>query len=202
MSYLLTKWRHVLDGVFNIPTWTEALTLAYLAELASRSTTIIECGTYLGASAKAMLLANPRLKLYCIDTFACQGEAMMLAYLKSQGATKGIEQMTTYDICRHYTLRDEFNAGRCTLISGDSRAGSQNLAQFVPNGTIDAVWIDDGHAEEDVLRDIVCLMPFLKPGGEMVGHDYDGDNDVARGVQMSGIKFDVPVPRMWRSIVP
>lgn len=201
---LIPKWQHVLDRV-NIPTWTETLTLAYLAELASKSENIIEAGTYLGASAKVMLLANPKLKLYCIDTFTCVGEPMMQDYLKSVGENR---HLLTGQICRQYTLKQECDEGRCTLILGDSSDGARHLRGndlSKPNHGewADAIFVDDGHAEEDVLRDIRCLMPFLKSGGQMCGHDFDvPHNDVAKGVIASGIAYDVPIPRMWRHVRP
>lgn len=204
LSGLVPKWQHVLDRV-NIPTWTEVLTLAYLAELASKSERIIECGTYLGASAKVMLLANPKLHLYCIDTFTCVGEPMMLDYLSkvvSPAGVKASKDLTTGEICRWHTLKQEIEDERCFLVQGNSEDGSiALLRENIPD--VDAIWIDDGHAAEDVMRDISCLMPFLKHGGEMVGHDFDVPyNDVARGVINSRIHYDVPIHRMWRHVKP
>lgn len=186
MNHLISKWQHVLDRL-NIATWTEVLTLCYLAELAHSSCSIIECGTYTGASAKVMLIANPTLNVTCIDTFECKNEPMMDAYPKN---------MTTKEICEQITLRKEIEEGRCRLIVGNSEQGSHQLS-----GLHDAIWIDDGHSEDDLRRDIRCLMPLLKSGGEMVGHDFDvPHNDVARGVISTGIHFDVPIPRMWRHV--
>jgi hypothetical protein len=70
-------------------------------------------------------------------------------------------------------------------------------------GKIDYCWVDDGHATEDVLRDIHSLLPLLRAGGEMFGHDFEvPHNDVALGVIRSGIKYDIAVPRVWRHIKP
>lgn len=174
-----------------IRTWTEPATLEYLAKLAQRSSFILECGTYTGASAKAMLDANPKLHLTCIDTFECRNESMMSDYPAG---------MTTKEICEQITLKKEIEEGRCKLIVGDSKSAVSKLnAMF--EAMFDAIWVDDGHLTEDVLRDIHCLMPFLRDGGEMCGHDFDVPyNDVALGVIQSGIKFDVPIPRVWRHI--
>lgn len=173
----------------NIRTWTEQATLDYLAQLAVKSFRIIECGTYTGASAKSMLLSNPKLHVTCIDTFECVNEPMMSDYPMG---------MTTKEICEQITLKSEIEEGRCKLIKGTSETAVPELI-----GIYDAIWIDDGHAAEDVLRDIRCLMPFLKSGGEMVGHDFEvPHNDVALGVIQSGIIYDVPIPRMWRHIKP
>lgn len=197
---LIPKWQHVLDRV-NIPTWTETLTLAYLCELASKSDRIIECGTYLGASAKAMLLANNFLTLWCIDTFECFGEPMMLEYLKNTDVVEKFG-VTTKFICENISLAQWVEQGRCRLIQGNSEEGAAQLKNLIL-GCVDAIFVDDGHQEEDVLRDIRCLMTFLKSGGQMCGHDFDvPHNDVAKGVIASGIAYDVPIPRMWRHIKP
>jgi predicted O-methyltransferase YrrM len=201
MNELISKWQHVLDRV-NIRTWTEVLTLAFLADLASRCDLMIECGSYTGASAKTMLLANPKLHLTCIDTFECRNEPMMSDYPKD---------MTTGDICEQITLKREIDDGRCQLIVGNSQVGFHKLVNSAPDlessrfYRFDGIFIDDGHSTPEVLADIKFLMPFLKPGGTMIGHDFDSIpdyNDVARGVIQSGLSYDLPIPRLWRHIKP
>lgn len=185
----------MIDSI-HIPTWTEKETLVYLAQLARGASVAIECGTYLGKSAKVMLMANPKLTLYCIDTFACKGEPMMIDYLKSIGETN--LNKTTFEICWEHTLAKEIKEERCILILGDSKNGANLLNKIRGENFSDLVFIDDGHESWQVKQDIECLLPLMKRGGIMVGHDYDGDNDVAQGVHQSGIAFDVPVPRLWR----
>jgi predicted O-methyltransferase YrrM len=174
---LMVKWRHVI-GVHPIPTWTEPATLAYCAELASRCDTMIECGSYLGVSAKVMLEANPNLHIWCVDHFRA------FAWNK--------------EVCSYF-LRDEIASGRCEIIEGDSERAMQMLGRHM-TGRIDGIWIDDGHAVEDLQRDIRCLMPLLSERGVMWGHDFEvPHNDVAQGVlsmiPKSQLKF--PVPRVW-----
>jgi hypothetical protein len=71
-------------------------------------------------------------------------------------------------------------------------------------GKIDAAFVDDGHAVQDVQRDIRNLLPLLKSGGILCGHDWDGDNDVAQGVKsmLPVSKITIPVPRLWQYIKP
>lgn len=172
---LLDKWRHVI-GVHPIPTWTEPLTLAYLCEQASRSEYAIELGTYLGVSAKVMLMANPRLHLWTADHF------------KAFQWNK--------EVAAHF-LRGEIAEGRCEIIEGDSRRAAEMLRHMT--NRIDLIWVDDGHAKEDLFRDITCCRPLLGAFGRFVGHDWEGNNDVAQGVvsviPMSELTF--PVPRCW-----
>lgn len=159
-----------------IPTWTEPDTLKYCASVARKSQWMIESGTYMGASARAMLEANPLLHLWCVDKF--------MVY--------GTEQIT------RMFLADWITQGRCEIIVGDMDKAGEMLQHM--KGKIDGIWVDDGHAEEDLRRDIRNALPLLKSGAELFGHDFDvPHNDVARGVLsvIAHEKLTFPVPRVW-----
>lgn len=165
----------------NIPTWTEPATLEYCRSVARKSSHMIESGCYMGASAFAMLESAPRLHLWTVDKFM----------------VFGTEQIT------RLFLGEFIAQGRCEIIIGDMDTAGSMLQHM--KGKIDASWVDDGHAEEDVRRDIRNLLPLLRSGGELFGHDFDvPHNDVARGVlsmlPSSNLRF--PVPRVWSYIKP
>lgn len=175
--YFADKWKDVLDECAHIPTWTERETLAYCAETASNSNCMVELGTYLGASALVMLEANPNLHLWCVDIFT--------AFTFNQEVAA-------------YFLRKHIASGRCELIKGDSVKAAEMLQHMA--GKIDAVWVDDGHATEDVKRDIRCMLPLIRPMGCLFGHDFEvPHNDVANGVLASLPEKEIrfPVPRVW-----
>jgi hypothetical protein len=173
---LVSKWKKTLDLSDHIFTWTEPWNLAYCAEVASRSKVMIECGTYLGRSAKVMLDAGVG-HLWCIDKWS-----MIESGIFSQ--------------CKLF-LKKEISAGTVELINGDSMLGGGMLQHM--KGKVDAIFVDDGHATVDLQRDIDSLFPLLKNGGEMFGHDWEGTNDVALGVmsRFSDARIKLPVPRMW-----
>jgi predicted O-methyltransferase YrrM len=158
-----------------IPTWTEPATLKYLESIAMSSRNIVESGTYFGASARAMLDGTPA-HLWCVDKFMVFGS----------------EEVT------RMFLTQWIISGQCEIIRGDMDKAGDMLAHM--RGQIDAVWIDDGHAEEDLQRDIRNALPLLRPGGLLIGHDWDGDNDVARGVKsmLPEHHLEFPVPRVWQ----
>lgn len=178
MDRLVAKWQNVICKTNHVFTWTENHTLAYLAELASKSSLMIECGVYMGRSALVMLEANPELQLVLIDNFQVAGTQK----------------------CVEYFLADHWH--RVRILVGDSGQVEPWLLQY--KGRVDAVFVDDGHATEDVKRDIRVFLPLLRPRGELCGHDFDvPHNDVALGVIASlGDKFTVPVHRLWSHIKP
>lgn len=173
---LVAKWMPVLMDAEEIWSWTEPHALAYCAEQASKGTIAVELGTYLGKSAFVMLKANPNLHLWCVDTF------------NEIGIQKTAE----------YWLKPFIREDRCELIKGDSNRAREMLNYM--SGHIDAVWVDDGHSEDDLVRDINAMLPLLKPGGVLFGHDWDGNNDVARGVKRTGIQVEIQVPRVWTHV--
>ena len=137
-----------------------------------------EVGTYMGASAMMMLLANPSLKLWCVDIFSQFGQEKVAAYF----------------------LREFIEQGRCVLIKDNSR----RAAKIIPRW-LDAVFIDDGHTTDDVLRDLNAFYDSVRREGVLFGHDFDPGNDIEKALNEfcldNGASFDVPVPRMWRMIV-
>ena len=181
---LVQKWGHIVlpqNRTPEIPTWTEPHCLAYCCEAASKASFGIECGTYMGASAAVMLQANPNLHLWAIDLFEVFG---------------------VQDVAEKMFLKQYIREGRLEIIKGDSAKGASMLQHMA--GKIDYLWVDDGHSFLDLQRDISSLLPLLKPGKEIFGHDWDGDNDVAQGVK-SMLPLDeirIPVPRLWAYTKP
>lgn len=172
---LVKKWQPVLDRGSHIWTWTEPHSLAYCCERAQDAEFGVELGTYLGASAFVMLEANPGLHLWCVDLFY------------EIGIQKAAE----------YFLRRFIDAGRCEIIKGDSARAAAMLPHM--NQKLDFVWVDDGHSEEDLRRDLTSFIPLMAEGKVIFGHDWDGNNDVAKGVKsvLPENQISVPVPRVW-----
>lgn len=178
-DYLVSRWGLMIRKSDHIWTWTEDHCLAYCAEQALHGSNGVELGTYLGRSAKVMLDANPQLHLWCVDTFE----------------TAGVQHTA-----RHF-LAKEIAESRCELIVGNSERAAGMLQHMA--GKLDFVWVDDGHATEDVKRDIRCFLPLLRSGGILFGHDFDvPHNDVALGVIASLPRYDIPVPRLWSYVKP
>lgn len=60
-------------------------------------------------------------------------------------------------------------SGRC-MIYGMS---TTKAARFVPDHSLDFVFIDAGHGYEAVTADIRDWAPKVRPSGCLIGHDYD-----------------------------
>jgi len=155
-----------------VPTWTESETLRYLNSVASRSKTACEVGVYMGASARA-ILQNNDVHLWAADKFMVFG-------------TEAVTRLV---------LDRWIKASQCEIIVGDSKKALEIIP--VP---LDMAWVDNGHTENDVKRDVQAMWQLLKPGGLLIGHDWEGDNDVARGVKavFPWSTIEHPCPRVWQ----
>ena len=146
--------------------------MCFIAEEASKARLMVEVGTYMGASAMMALLANQTLKLWCVDIFAQFGQ----------------------DKVAQYFLREFIDQGRCLLIKSNSRRAAKSFSGC----PLDAVFIDDGHTTDDVLRDLNAFYVHVRSGGVLFGHDFDKGSEIEEALQEFGRPYTVPVERMWR----
>lgn len=147
---LLARWKPTIDETFDIFTWTSGHELAWLAEQASRASMIVEVGSYHGKSAKVMSLASPSAHIFCID--------------KPQD-----------DRCRRILLanvHDEIIGEKIHVYIGTTDTMEWDLAAVL----FQFAFIDGGHLEEDVRKDIANLLPCMAPGAILAGHDWRRDN--------------------------
>lgn len=152
---LLAKWSHLLEWTDGIFTWTSPGELCRLAEYASQAEQICEIGSFHGKSALVMHLANTLAYILCID-LAESEEAFQKLSLNLQ-------------------IPNE----RISLFRGTSLV-LQTAVQLY-----DFAFIDGGHLFEDVRDDIARLLPAMKPGSVLSGHDWrpnDMNDGVNRGV--------------------
>lgn len=177
---LMNKWESVIAKSDHVFTWTGRGELAYLAEAASRSTTALEMGVYMGRSSKVMLDANPKLHLWTVDPFMVDG---------------------TFETTRYF-LRDEIAQGRCEIIRKYTPEAVNQMQHM--KGKLDLIFIDAAHDFSNVQMDIRMWGPLVKVGGELCGHDYEAPprytqkNDVAKAVEHCLMSwFTEPVPRIW-----
>lgn len=169
--------RFVLHGdprCFEIPTHLtlqERLLLYRLGVELSRKATIVEIGSYLGASAAFLATAASEIdgQLFCVDTW--QNDAM------SEGARD------TYAEFLHHT---GFCARWITPLRGESVAVAQTF-----NRTIDLLFIDADHSYAAVKADLEHWAPKVRRDGWIVLHDWGW----AEGVQRVVTEMIEPIQR-------
>jgi predicted O-methyltransferase YrrM len=138
--------------------WMADVELVYLAHLASKGKSILEIGSWMGRSARAMA-DNTEGQIHCVDTWAddAYGDAPA--------------EMT----CHKDWLWNEFNKNHADTIAANKvipyRIPSAEAPLALFGKRLDVIFIDAGHNYEDVKTDILAWRPFLAEGGVLCGHD-------------------------------
>lgn len=141
------------------------------------SSTIVEIGSYLGASscflAEGAKQTNSRV--YCVDTW------------QNEGMTEGIRDTFGEFMNNVSTLKN------ITPLRGTSTTVANGF-----NGPIDLLFIDADHSYEAVITDLKCWVPKLKPEGWLLLHDWGW----AEGVQRAVEEIVLPIQSAPPQILP
>lgn len=73
---------------------------------------------------------------------------------------------------------------------------SHTLSEFIPDNSVDIIFIDGNHKYEFVRKDIQLYTPKLKKGGLLTGHDIDYPG-VNQAVTELVKKYDVGPNNVW-----
>lgn len=138
---------HLLDGDVRF--------LQTLAESLPTDARVAEIGTHFGASAAAMALANPGLRVLCHDTWLDTERSPNMAIFMGHIIRLGLET-------------------RVIPVRGDS---SHSVTQYRPEH-FDAIWIDGDHENPGFRKDLHLWHPLLKEGGIFCGHDCVPGSDI------------------------
>ena len=116
----------------------------------------LEIGSYAGESATAFLSTGKFDKLYCIDAWTNGYDDNDIA---SNSNLAGVEAL--FD----------------SRLGGDARVAkikgfSYDVADKIPDGSLDFLYIDSTHTYEGVFKDLTLYFPKVKTGGIIAGHDY------------------------------
>ena len=153
-----------------IPGWMSEGELTWLATTAQTCQTILEIGSYLGRSTRALADACPG-HVYVVDTWT------NYAWVLDPTARDGD---AVYRRCQQ-NLAPHLDTGHVTLWRG--RSLDLTIWQQVP--PCDLIFLDGDHSYGTVIQEIQLWAPRVKPGGILSGHDYGAPSTlgVTRAVQ-------------------
>lgn len=168
LSLCFVYLKFILNGnnkyfkIFTLMTRRERLLLYKFALSLKENSTIVEIGSYLGASSAFLACAakKKKHKLYCCDTW------------KNDTMKEGSRD-TFDEFCHNIeSLKEHI----CIL-----RGKSIDIAKTF-NEIIDLIFIDGDHAYEAVKADIEAWLPKVKEGGVIIFHDYGGKPGVTKAI--------------------
>src|SRR3989338_8583345 len=123
----------------------------YFTELGFK--TGVEIGVSKGAYSRELCQTNPKLKLYCVDTWGIHDRSQGRRDLHMK-----IYKYAKWKLSRHNTV----------LI----RDLSMNAVKQFDDNSLDFIYIDANHTYECVMEDIISWTPKVRAGVIVSGHDY------------------------------
>lgn len=142
--------------------WMDEVELTWLAQQAETHTKIVEIGSFLGRSCRA-LCDNTKGQVTAVDTWGIEHPAY--------GSTTGLFEKFQENLIGCVNLR---------IVKMMSLDAANHL--YVGGEQFDMVFIDADHRYEAVKADIAAWMPLVVPGGLLCGHDYNDHVEVKRAV--------------------
>lgn len=146
----------MINKALQIPGWMSHSELNWLADRARDSIIIIEFGSYLGRSTRA-LADNTNGVVYAVDPW--DG-----TYYNNDGSVADWVNTAVFDVFSD-NLRDHIETGRVIPIKNYSWAFKERVRA-------DLIFIDGDHRYDEVKNDICNGLRFIKSGGIISGHDY------------------------------
>jgi hypothetical protein len=176
MGRRLTDYQSTLDAVDSgINGWASESELQILTELAMKSRSVVEIGSWKGRSTKALLEA-------------CRGTVYAVDHWKGTKTDLSIVAAANKDIYSEF-FENVGHYENLEILRGESL----EMVKCFNGSKVDMVYIDADHSYDAVKADIAAWLP--KCNKYFCGHDYDF-SEVKRAVDEKFPKVNV-VDRIW-----
>ena len=145
-----------VEAASKVEGWMAYHELAWLATQACEKKLIIEIGSWMGRSTKAMAMCTPGV-IFAVDSWKAgkDPEQVYAAFLKNVGP--------------------EIRLGKVVPIrmtASDAAVALKHVLAVLGNKLADMVFIDGNHKTEYVRDDIRNYLPLVAPKGLLCGHDF------------------------------
>jgi predicted O-methyltransferase YrrM len=180
-----------IDRALTIDGWMSFAELSWLAFVASQHQRIVELGSHLGRSTRA-LADNTNGIVYAVDDFMGPRD---IGRRQRRRMAAG-QRMYDSSILQQFKANMEGVFDRVVVVQQDHE--SVNPLDLLP--PFDMIFIDGAHDYASVYRDINKWLPFITSGGLVSGHDFsEGYPGVRQAVQDTfGHQFNVvPDTSIW-----
>lgn len=166
---------------------TERAILTGLASMVPKGGIIVELGSYLGDSSKAIAkgirAGDNQATLFCVDTW--RG-----VWAKVEDGKTDAERAMAQTLL-HTDARVTFESNMTGIPHVTLQMSTDQAVSKFRDGSVDMIFIDADHSYDAVRADILNWMPKLKPGAFLCGHDYRNYEGVTKAVEETVGAFSV-----------
>lgn len=151
----------IISNALKIEGWMRPAELEWLAEQARTRKLIVEVGSWMGRSTRA-IVDNTDGYVYAVDTWNGSDELVHREKLANKSADWLYDQFC-------YNMADathEVHAYRTTSLQAAKEFYLLDHPKF------DMIFLDASHDYENVKADILAWKPLLAENGLLCGHDY------------------------------
>jgi len=198
---VLTVTNSLIDKALPIQGWMTPLELGWLAKQASQHSRIVEVGSFLGRSTRALADNTPGWVMAFDDWHGprdaginIQGENLEFTQLPEKHGFNFFEMFIQ-------NLREHIDSGKVKVLCADHGDPDILPVEFLRGSDSekpDMVFLDGHHGYEAVKRDLLIWKARLAEGGLLCGHDLDFDG-VWRAVteEFRSSWMSVPYTNLW-----
>ncbi len=185
-----------LTKALDTPGFMEPRELVWLASQAKQHELIVEFGSFLGRSTRA-LADNTAGRVYALDDWAgLRDQEWEPAVLKQ--LTEDFEKNMHIGFCLH--LKDHIDSGKVIPITVNHSNPELLPEEWLDGNKPDMIFIDGDHKYESIKRDLVTSQKRLRPGGLLCGHDFNWPG-VKKAVEEELTDFQIaPGTSIWYSV--
>lgn len=181
-----------IDGFMSEPE------LLWLAKHVKKCQTVVEIGSWMGRSARAMAdNMKPGSTLFCIDNWQGASHYYTQLTVKKLGGPDGLYKIFANNLSPH------IKTGHVVPIRSPSADAIRLLTRHkkFPIEGADLIFIDGLHTFDAVLTDIANYSGLVKPKGLLVGHDINKRSVVHAVEEAFGLDYqrqDGKKPKSWK----
>jgi predicted O-methyltransferase YrrM len=170
-AYPVSSLREEWDLGNYLTGCTEPWIVEVLAALmkASNAKTILECGGYLGTTSAWLALTLQQMGGGTLHIAEWEAE-------RALACDKRLSELSLHDVTWRVWHDDVFN-----------------VIAAQPDESIDFAWVDDNHTQFHVDQELTILIPKMRRGGLITGHDVWGTTDLQEVfAKHGGYSLDLP----------
>ncbi len=173
-----------IDNAVQVQGWMAYIELEWLATQAEKRTHILEVGSWMGRSTRA-LADNTRGVVYAVDPWSIEQQTHPDLIAAQQGKPKDWLFQQFCENMKDFNVLDPAKRTVIPVRLTSLEAAKSFKQSLRADGTpfaFDMIFIDGSHDYVDVKADIEAWLPLLAEGGVICGHDYWQEEGVTRAV--------------------